>query len=205
MPRSSSDSGRVPLPEPHRPVGGLERPEAREVGLDVLDGRPRAAGDPPEQQGRGAVDPGAEGEGGRDEVRLHAVHVLEPVAERAAEIGVELGEAHVRLLAKLGRHHGESSSRPRRAGLVCEVKTGGRRGRQPSPAAGSERASGRQAATRRIVESSRIRADASPVVRASGFRLNARRLIPSTAPGSSPLARAIRQMAWSWRGVAAPR
>jgi hypothetical protein len=40
--------GRVLLAEPHRPVGGLERPEAREVGLDVLDGWPRAAGDPPE-------------------------------------------------------------------------------------------------------------------------------------------------------------
>ena len=45
---------------------------------------------------------------------------------------------------------------------------------------------------RRIVESSWIRSDASAVVRASGFRLKARRLIPSTAPGSSPLARAIR-------------
>jgi hypothetical protein len=38
----------------------------------------------------------------------------------------------------------------------------------------------------------------------SGFRLKTRRLIASTAPGSSPLPRATFQIASSWRGVARP-
>jgi hypothetical protein len=53
------------------------------------------------------MDPGAEDKGRRDEVRLHAVHILQSVAERAAEIRVELSEAHVGILAKLGRRHDE--------------------------------------------------------------------------------------------------
>jgi hypothetical protein len=43
------------------------------VALDVLDGRPRAARDPSEQQGGGAVNPGAEGEGGGQELGLEAM------------------------------------------------------------------------------------------------------------------------------------
>jgi hypothetical protein len=94
---------------------------------------------------------------------------------------------------------------PGQAGWSRWVKTARPERASALPGRGVAIAGGCQAATRRIVESWRIRADASPVVRVSGRRLNARRLIPSTAPGSSPLARAIRQMVWSWRGVAAPR
>ena len=47
--------------------------------------------------------------------------------------------------------------------------------------------------------------EASSRVSASGFRLNTRRLMCSTAPGSSPFARPTFQIASSWRVVMPPR
>jgi hypothetical protein len=67
-------------------MAGLEGPDAREVGLDVGDGWARGAGQPTDRKAAAPWYPGTERERGRDEVGLHAVHVPEPVAERATEI-----------------------------------------------------------------------------------------------------------------------
>src|SRR3972149_839377 len=65
-------------------------------------------------------------------------------------------------------------------------------------------AAGHQATRRLRLLSSLMSPAASSWVKASGLRLKTRKLIASTAPGSSPLAWATLPIASSWRGVAAP-
>jgi len=115
---------RVLLAEADRSIAGLDLPVALEEGLDIGEARHSAIGPAPEEEGRGAVDPGAEGERGRHELGLQVVHVGEPVLEGAAKVLVDLREAHVRLLAHLGWHHGSFSSerhdrRESRGSLAC--------------------------------------------------------------------------------------
>jgi hypothetical protein len=79
-----------------------------------------------------------------------------------------------------------------------------RGGRDPSPVSVIERATTIYATDRFRFESSLRNAEASWALSASGLRLKTRRLIASTAPGSSPFARATCQIAASCRGVTRP-
>ncbi len=112
---------------------GLEVPVPLEIALHVLEARGLALLDAAEEEGRGAVDPGAEGERGRHEVRRHAVHVVEAVLERAPEVLVELAEADMGLLAHLGWHHGrdlpERTTGEEAAGAPSPVSCAWGRGR----------------------------------------------------------------------------
>src|SRR3989442_3766367 len=121
------------LPEPERLVLGLELPERLEVALDVLDRGPLGLADAAKEARRRRVDPGPERPRRGHEVGLQPVYIKEAVPKRAAEVLVELGEAHVRLLADLDWHHGHLSSGARVSRAVAENATG-ERAFPPSPA-----------------------------------------------------------------------
>ena len=111
---------------------GLELPERLEIALDVLDRRPLALADAAEEDRRRRVDPGPEPPRRGHEVGLQPVYIKEAVPERAPEVLVELGEAHVRLLADLDWHHGYLSSGACVWRAIAENATG-ERAFAPSP------------------------------------------------------------------------
>jgi hypothetical protein len=100
---------RLTLAVADRLMFGLELPERLEEPLHLVDAWTCSLADAAEEHGRRGVNPGPERAGRRHEVGGQAVHVREPVAQRAAQVLIELREADMRLLTEIDRHHGDSS------------------------------------------------------------------------------------------------